>query len=297
MQTSTKNTLMGILFVNIATLGWATNVAIGRYIRGEIGPVTLAAARFVVAGIMFSFFIGKIAPEERRPGKDLWPLALMAATGIVLFSPLIYLGLRFTTAVNGALVNGMAPLVTAAFAAWLIKEPYKKGQLFGALLALFGVTILITGGSFRAIRTVGVNPGDLIILVAVAFWGIQSVASRRATRNRSPLSATILSLYMGIPVLVIAAIVEQQFIPVSFSPGLILVVIYLGIVPAGLSIFLWNTGIKKLGAGGAMVFYNMFPLYGSLLSIALLGEAVGPAHLVGGVLIIGGGVIGSLTAR
>jgi len=45
-----------------------------------------------------------------------------------------------------------------------------------------------------------------------------------------------------------------------------------------------------LGASGAMVFYNTLPLYGALLGALSLGEPIGQAHLVGGLLIIGGGL-------
>lgn len=297
MKPDTKDTLLGILFVNIATIAWATNITIGRYIRDDIGPLTLTAARYIVAAIFFSFLLPNVPVEDRRPGRDVLPLLGMAVAGIVFFAPLLYLGLRFTTAVNGTLINGMGPLLTALFAAWLIKEPYTGRQLAGAAFAVVGVVVLITGGSLQAIRNVGINPGDLIVLAAATMWGLQSVSSRRATRNRSPLSATILSLYMGLPLLIVAAIVEQRFIPVTFSIRLVGIVIYLGLVPAGIGYFLWNTGVKKLGAGGAMVFYNMLPFYGTILGIAVLGERVGPAHLAGGALIIAGGVISALSRR
>jgi drug/metabolite transporter (DMT)-like permease len=102
---------------------------------------------------------------------------------------------------------------------------------------------------------------------------------------------------MGFPLLIVAAIVEQQFLPATFSLRLLGIVIYLGLVPAGVGYFLWNTGVKKLGAGGAMVFYNMLPFYGAILGILVLGEQVGPAHLAGGALIIAGGVISALSRR
>ena len=51
-----------------------------------------------------------------------------------------------------------------------------------------------------------------------------------------------------------------------------------------LGFFSWNAGIKYLGAGGAMVFYNTLPLYGALFGFLFLGETLGPAHLAGGLV-------------
>jgi drug/metabolite transporter (DMT)-like permease len=56
----------------------------------------------------------------------------------------------------------------------------------------------------------------------------------------------------------------------------------------------WNAGIRRLGSSGAMVSYNTLPLYGALLGHLFLGESVGPAHLLGGALIIGGGLWAAL---
>ncbi len=297
MTTDRRETVTGILFVNIATFTWATNIILGRHLRAEIGPLALTATRYIVAAVAFAILLRKAPPEERRVGADLKPLLGMAATGIVLFAPLLYLGLRYTTAVNSTLINGMGPLLTAVFAAWLIKEPYTKLQLTGALLAMAGVTFLITGGSPVTLMKTGVNPGDLVVLLAAAVWGLYSVAGRRATRNRTPLSATALSTWMGLPILVAAALLEQRAIPFVLSPRLFLIIVYLGIVPVAAGFSLWNAGVKKLKTGGAMVFYNTLPLYGAILGYLLLGEQVGPSHLVGGVLIIGGGILSAMARK
>jgi drug/metabolite transporter (DMT)-like permease len=55
----------------------------------------------------------------------------------------------------------------------------------------------------------------------------------------------------------------------------------------------WNAGVRRLGASGAMVFYNSLPFYGALLGFFFLGESIGLAHFAGGALIVAGG-LGSL---
>ncbi len=296
MSTERREAMTGIIFVNIATLSWATNIALGRYLRDDIGPLTLTAARYLFAAAAFYLLLRRAPAAERRPGPDLLPLLAMAATGVVLFAPLLYLGLRYTTAVNSTMINGTGPLLTAVFAAWLIKEPYSRRQLVGALAALGGVIILISGTAPHGLQQFRPNPGDLIVLTAAAVWGLYSVSSRRATRNRTPLSATALSIYMGLPVLLVAALIEQHTIPVVPSLRLLVIVPYLGLVPAAVGFSLWNGGVKKLGAGGAMVFYNMLPVYGTLLGTLFLGETIGLPHLAGGGLIIGGGLLSALQA-
>jgi drug/metabolite transporter (DMT)-like permease len=40
-----------------------------------------------------------------------------------------------------------------------------------------------------------------------------------------------------------------------------------------------------------MVFYNMLPVYGSILGVILLGESLGAQHFIGGILILAGSFI------
>jgi len=282
--------LLGIALVNLATITWATNMALGRWLRNDIGPLTLAASRFLIASVVLSLLLQRRPPQDRRPGQDRWLLLAMALVGVVLFAPTLYLGLRFTTTVNATLINGLGPLITGLLAALLIREPMSRRQVVGAVVGLAGVAVLISGGSLTFWRTMGANVGDLITLVAVAFWSLYSVLSRRATQRRSALSATAFSTFLGLPLLILAAVWELQSLPVDAWLKLIPFILYIGLVPTVVGFLAWNEGVRRLGSSGAMVFYNTLPLYGALLGFLFLGESIGPTHLAGGALIIGAGI-------
>jgi drug/metabolite transporter (DMT)-like permease len=164
-------------------------------------------------------------------------------------------------------------------------------------MALAGVAVLMSGASLAFFRTAAFNPGDFLIVLAVLMWALYSVAGRKTMKKRSALSATALSIFLGLPVLLAAALWELRSFPAAPSLKLLAIVVYLGLVPAALGFFAWNAGVKKLGAGGAMVFYNTLPLYGALLGIIFLGETVGAAHIAGGALIIGGGLVSAAPGR
>ena len=108
--------------------------------------------------------------------------------------------------------------------------------------------------------------------------------------NDLSLSSTALSDLLGLPVLLIAAIWEMHAAPIEAHPEHILAIVYIGVGPTVIGFLAWNTGVRRLGASGAMVFYNTLPLYGALLGYLLLDESVGIEHLLGGFLIIGGGL-------
>ncbi|MFH1489979.1 MAG: DMT family transporter, partial [Pseudomonadota bacterium] len=137
----------GILLVNLATISWATNGVLGRWLRADAGPLTLTTLRFAVATAFFGFLLRGRPREELRYGKDKWWLLAMGLAGVVGFSPLLYLGLRYSTVVNSALIQGFSPLITALIAGLIIQEPVTGRQKAGAVLGLIGVAGLISRGS------------------------------------------------------------------------------------------------------------------------------------------------------
>jgi len=285
-----RASLAGIALVNLATFTWATNMVLGRWLRDDIGPLTLAATRFLIASLVFALLLQRRPAEDRRLGSDRWLLLGMALSGVAIFAPLLYFGLRFTTAVNATMINGFGPLITGVLAALLIREPMSRRQIAGAMVGLIGIAILLSGGSAALWKGVRLNAGDLVVVGAVTLWGLYSVLGRRVMQRRSALSATAFSAFLGLPLLVVAAIWELQQLSVHTTTQVLLSVLYIGIFPTVIGFLSWNAGVQRLGAGGAMVFYNTLPLYGALLGTLFLHEPLGLYHLAGGLLIAGGGI-------
>ncbi len=290
---SSRSRLWGVALVNLATLAWATNAVLGRWLRADIGPLTLTALRFSVAAAFFCFLLRRRPPEERVYGKDKWWILGMGLTGVAAFSPLLYLGLRYSTAVNSSLIQGFSPLITAVIAGVLIQEPVTRRQVVGAALGLVGVAGLISGGSWEFFARLDFNPGDLILLASAVAWAFYSVFGRRVMRRRSSVSATALSILTVLPLLIAAAALELAYIPLNLRLDTVAAIAHICLVPTLVGFWSWNQAVRFLGAGGAMVFYNTLPLYGAVMGATLLGEPLGMAHWVFGGLILAGGIWGT----
>ena len=291
---SRRKQALGVIFVNLATLCWATNAVLGRWLRDDIGPLALTTMRFTVATIFFGLLLRRRPAQERRYGKDKWWIVGMGLAGVVGFSPLLYLGLRYSTAVNSSLIQGFSPLITALIAGLIIQEPVTRRQLAGAVLGLIGVTGLLSNGSLSFLLRLQFNPGDLILLASAVVWAFYAVFGRRVMHNRSPVAATALSNFVGLPLIAAAAAFELQYIPLNLRMETIAAIAHICVVPTIIGYWSWNRGVTTLGAGGAMVFYNTLPLYGAVLGAALLGEPLGMIHFVFGGLIIAGGLWATL---
>jgi drug/metabolite transporter (DMT)-like permease len=260
-----------VIFVNLATLCWATNAVLGRWLRDDIGPLALTTLRFTAATAFFGILLRSRPAQERRYGKDKWWILGMGLAGVVGFSPLLYLGLRYSTAVNSSLIQGFSPLITALIAGLIIHEPVTRRQLAGAILGLVGVAGLLSSGSLTFLLRLQFNPGDLILLASAVVWAFYAVFGRRVMRNRSPIAATALSNFISLPLIAAAAAFEVQHIPLNLRMETIAAIVHI------------------------MVFYNTLPLYGAVLGAALLGEPLGMIHFVFGGLIVTGGLWATLS--
>lgn len=148
---------------NLAAFLWGTNFVLGRLLRADIGPATLTLARFAVAGLVFAWLLRRAPPPERRPGAQ-WPwLLAMGLTGVVGFTVLLYTGLKFTTAVNAGLINGVGPLVIGLMAALFLREQLTPRMIAGAFVSLAGVAVIAGDGSLESLLQLQLNFGDVLV--------------------------------------------------------------------------------------------------------------------------------------
>lgn len=278
------------LLVNLATLVWASNITLGRYLRGDIGPLLLTFIRVVIAAVVFAFVLrGQLTPRLFRG----WPRLLgMAVTGIVGFPVILYWALQHTTAVNAGLITAITPLATLPIAALLLGDRFNAGQALGMTVSLLGVALIVGVDAI----TLGVNLGDLLSLVDALVWALYSVIGRLAMRDRPALAATGAAFFLAIPLLAVPAAWEAARQPPVWTPLLAALVVYIGVGPGALALLAWNSGIRTLGPGRAMAFYNTLPLYVAVLSVLFLGEPLRWVSLVGGALVIGGGLLAARQA-
>jgi drug/metabolite transporter (DMT)-like permease len=279
------------VFVNLSCLMWASNFVLGRTLREEIGPLMLTTSRVAVASLFYAVILGRSAVKERLlPGH--WALlTAMALTGVLGFPFLLYRGLQLTTATDAVLINATGPLMTAVLAAILLKDRLFPRHVLGGVITFLGVALIVSRGSFERLQQWHVNVGDLYVLIAVVFWGLYSVISRKATRTRTVFSVTTISTWIGLPFFLGAAAVGSEPATINWSWHLVLAVVYIGIFPSGVAFLSWNEGVRRVGANRAMVFYNMLPVYGSILGVILLGESLGAEHFIGGGLILAGSLM------
>jgi drug/metabolite transporter (DMT)-like permease len=279
------------LLLSLTSFIWSLNWVIGRAIVGEVSPFALAFARWVVAVcVMLPFAWPQIRahwPSIRRNWKTIvW----LGAWGTGLHNVFAYLGLHYTTATNGVILNSSIPIMIIVLG-WLIyRDTITRIQALGVVVSLAGILAIISHGDIAVIAQLELNKGDLIVLVGMIFWAAYTVFLRMKPDDLPGLAMLACCGIVGVLLLLPLFVAEMLFFEgiVRFTPATIAAMLYVGIFPSFVGYVFWNRGVAEVGSNIAGIFVHLMPAFGALLAWLFLGERIQVFHIVGIALILAG---------
>lgn len=256
----------------------------------DIPPITLASIRWTTAFIILLPFALPAIYRHWKIIRKNWPiLFVLGALSVAGFNTLAYIGLQYTTAVNGTLMQSSMPIMILLLSTVVLKEAATLRQWMGVFVSLSGVLVLISRADPSVLTALEVNPGDLWVLFAMFVWGCYSIALRWRPEGLPGFALFSVTLTIGMLLLAPAALVESFNRPeIVWSGDLYMMIAYLAVFPSILAYLFWNYGVEKLGPRSAGLFIHLVPLWGMLLSVIFLGESLYAFHFWGIVLIFCG---------
>jgi len=274
----------------LVPLFWGGAFGTTKHVVTEIPPLTTAACRFFLAGLLMTAWVAWRDGWDWEPVKRRWRgLLLLAVTGVFLYNIFFNVGMKYTSAINGALVIVVNPVTTALVAVTLLGEPWSWRLGAGLALAFLGVLVTITKGSLAVLASLSFSYGDLLMVGGVLSWTAYTTVGKLVMKDVPPLLATSVSTLAGSVMLLAASLIEDGWARLpAVSAQTALEMAYLIVFPTVVAFFLFNTGIKRIGASRASAYINLMPVNAIWIAAVFYGETVTPAHLAGAVLIIGG---------
>lgn len=280
------------LLLSLTMLAWAGNVVLGRFVAGHVPPVLLAQVRWSGAFILILPFAWPHLKRDATALRQALPVMLVLSfTGITLYNTMAYVGLQFTQAINGLLMQSTAPLLIGFWSLVLFRDRLSLGQIAGILTSLAGVLVIIARGDPRVLLELEPNPGDLWIVAALIFYALYSALLRRRPGVHW-LSFLAFTFGAGQFMLLPATIAEHAagIRPVADATTFATLA-YVVIFPSLLAYLCFNRGVELIGANRAGPFFHLIPVFGSLLAILFLGERPALFHAVGYAMILSGIVL------
>lgn len=272
-----------VLLVAAAAILWGANFNLSKPVVAEMHPLLAGAGRFVLAALV----MGLMVAWQRRSVpliRHFRAYTLLGLVGVGGFNVLFFLGMQMTSAVNGALIMAISPLVTALLAALFLGERLSRVQLLALPVALAGVAVVILGGGAR----LALSPGDALMLGANFSWSLYNVLGKRLMPAEDGLVNTTGIMTMGAVVMTIAALVVALAVgmpaPIPSLPSFAALV-FMAVAGSALAYLFWNRGLAQLGAARTSVFLNLVPV-STMAIAAATGSPPSALQLAGAVLVL-----------
>lgn len=267
---------------------------LAKYTVDYFSPFTAAAWRFgfaaVILLIILIFTEGMNKAQVKR--NAIWYIVL-GMIGIFGFSTLFFVGLTYTSSVNGALIMALNPLLTTIFAQFILKDRITKEHIAGIFFAFIGVLLVITNGSIDTLKTLSFSVGDVIIFGGNVCWALYGVLGSRFIQNGTPLSTTTYTMIIGAISLIVVSVFATNPVTIPNIPiGVWGAVGFMALFTSVLGYLWWNKGIKEIGSSKTSLFFNLVPVVTMIVSFAT-GVQVTLAQLWGAVLVILGVLMAS----
>lgn len=276
------------------TLSWAGIYVVGDLVVETIDPISLTFLRWGPAAVLLLVIAQLVERPDWRTVLRQWPkLLLLGCLGMVAFSILMLEGLRHTTPVNSALIGASGPILIAVAAALLLRQRIGWRMVLGLAVSLVGVVLVVTQGSLETLLTVGVNEGDLWIVLATICWAAYTIAGRIQTGIPVITSAAVQA---ALATIVLGVIVCFTGLKMPTDTATWMGVGYIAFIGSALAMYFWTFAMRTLQPAVAGILLNLNPFFTVCLTLAL-GGAVGGWEILGGLVIIAGVLLGTLRRR
>ena len=278
------------LLLTLTTLFWSGNMVVGRAIRGEVPPFTLAFWRWAIA---FLLTLPLALPHLRQQ----WPLIkkgwkavlILGLLGIGGYNTLAYIALQYTDATNASLLNSFIPVATIALSWAFLNKRLRGVEWLGVLVSLAGVVAIVSRGELATFLALTLNMGDLWMLGAVFVWALYTIGLQWRPTGVHPM--LLLAAFTAVGLMALAPAYAWEILQgrqLHLSGSSLAGIVYIGTLPSFVGYIFYNRAVGEVGASKASLFIHLMPVFGTILAALFLGETPRFFHLIGiGLIFLG----------
>ncbi len=276
--------IRGAIYGLAAASIWGGMYVVSDVVFKTIPPFTLLAIRLLMGAAVLGLVAWRRSGLRRLERRELLKLLGVGMIGFGVSVGAQFVGTDKSNAVNGAVVTSASPAFIVLFAAILLKERLTVWRVGGVALATLGVLVIIDLG--QADFSSDAFAGNLALGLAALTWGLYSVLVRRVSADTDTLVVTLIAFLGGLVLIVPTSVIELRSRPIGrIDGGVVLGVLYLGIVSTAVAMWLWNRAFALVDASLASLFFFAQPLVGAVLGVTVLGQRFTSNLWIGGGLI------------
>ena len=276
---SSENIRLGIFLMILATLIFATQDGVSRFLAEKYNVITTMIIRFwFLASCIIVCFL--FSQKARKLIKTEQPILQLVRSTILIFEVFItvysftVVGLLTTSAIFSCY-----PLLAALFSVLILKETLTTNKLIAIIIGFCGILIIIQPGStiFQS--------SSIIPFIGAILFALYGVLTRKAGLKDSSYTSFIWTgLTGGFLVTFLFPFFWKQII------GLDIVWIAILSVLGILGHFLLIKAFEVAEASAIQPFAFFHFVFASIIGIAIFSEQLTYSILLGSIIVIGSGV-------
>ena len=274
---STRIKLFGGLGLMTAALMWGSTFPAGKYALQFMSPFYLMAFRFLLAFVLmaalFSRKLLNAKPKELRGGMYAG-LALFGGYFLQIY------GLQFTTAGKQSFLAA-AYVVFVPFLTWVAFKRCPSARAYlGTAVCFFGVSLISLTERFT------ISLGDSLTLISSSLYAVHIVVTGYyAQRQEAGVFTAVQFGVCGVLAMLVAIPLDP--IPTMALNGGAFSVIYLAIFGSLVAYYLQTVCQKYVKPSTTSIILSTEAVFGSLLSVVLLGDPFSARMALGAGAILG----------
>ncbi|MEM9441832.1 MAG: DMT family transporter [Pseudomonadota bacterium] len=282
-----------------ATFLVATSFPVVAAITGGLDSVVLTFIRFALATLLFTPLVAWRYGLSRPGAYDLMRYSALSVL-LVTFFWCMFAALRLTTPLNTAAIFALSPVITAVFAAVLLRERMTLPARLALPIGAVGAIWVIFRGDTAALMALEVGKGDLLFLAGTIALAGYSTLVKVLHRGEPMARMTFWILATGSVWLFLLSLpslgsVHLAEIPIEVLTG----IAYLSVFTTIVTFFAFQWSTTRIGPTRVVSYTFLNPALVLLIGLAFGDGLPRPATWPGVALAMAATVVlqSNLTAR
>lgn len=269
----------------LAAALFGVSAPVSKLLLEKVPPMLMAALLYLGAGIgMLLMSLIKNTKETKQNEAKIGRKELPFTIGMIVLdiaAPMfLMIGLTMTTASNASLLINFEIVVTSLIALFIFKEAIGK-RLWIAICFITISSIILSVADFSSFAF---SIGSIFVLLACICWGFENNCTRMMSLKDPMQIVIVKGLGSGAGAFIIAILTKEYVSNI----GYIFIALILGFFAYGLSIFLYVTAQRELGAARTSAYYAVAPFIGVGLSFLMFNEAITWNFVIAAILMVFG---------
>lgn len=278
----------------VANLIWSASFPATSIATQDIGPTFLTMTRLLIGGLVLLPFL--IRARRRTPHRlnaaSMGRSAILGVVGFTLPVTLETVGIHVSTPALGAVSIALEPLLTLLVSAVVLRVFLGRRRWFAMGVAAVGAWVV--GGCPRP-GVAGYVVGDVLLVCAVICYAFYNALSSTMTQDVPATAATSIMLLAGGLGCVPLFLLSGHHVPQHVSMLALGSLLYLSFFATAGAYLVWLIVLQDRDVSSATISLYLQPIFGVLLSIAIVHTLPAWYFYVGAGLILAALYLGRQT--